>query len=62
MSFISNKNQSTKRLDFVLKTDKCIYSIETNLYASGGSKLKKTARSYKMNSEESDNVVGLEFV
>ena len=30
MSFISNKNQATKRFDFVIKTDKCIYGIETN--------------------------------
>ena len=40
MSFISNKNQATKRFDFVVKTDNCIYGIETNFYAAGGSKLK----------------------
>ena len=62
MSFISNKNQATKRFDFVIKTDKCIYGIETNFYASGGSKLNETARSYKMLAEESDKVVGFEFV
>lgn len=62
MSFISNKNQSTKRFDFVVKTNNCIYGIETNFYASGGSKLNETARSYKMLSEESDKVVGFEFV
>ncbi len=62
MSFISNKNQSTKRFDFVIKTDKCIYGIETNFYASGGSKLNETARSYKMIAEEADKVVGFEFV
>ncbi|HOZ55252.1 MAG TPA: type II restriction endonuclease [Clostridia bacterium] len=62
MSFISNKNQSTKRFDFVVKTDNCIYGIETNFYATGGSKLNETARSYKMLSEESDKVVGFEFV
>ena len=62
MSFISNKNQSTKRFDFVIKTDKCIYGIETNFYASGGSKLNETARSYKMIAEESDKVVGFKFV
>lgn len=62
MSFISNKNQATKRFDFVVKTDNCIYGIETNFYASGGSKLNETARSYKMISEESDKVVGFEFV
>ncbi len=62
MSFISNKNQATKRFDFVIKTDKCIYGIETNFYASGGSKLNETARSYKMLAEESNKVVGFEFV
>jgi len=62
MSFISNQNQATKRFDFVIKTDKCIYGIETNFYAAGGSKLNETARSYKMLAEEADKVVGFEFV
>ena len=62
MSFISNQNQSTKRFDFVVKTDKCIYGIETNFYAAGGSKLNETARSYKMIAEEAEKVVGFEFV
>ena len=62
MSFISNQNQATKRFDFVVKTDKCIYGIETNFYASGGSKLNETARSYKMIAEEAKKVVGFEFV
>ena len=62
MSFISNQNQATKRFDFVVKTDKCIYGIETNFYAAGGSKLNETARSYKMIAEEAEKVVGVEFV
>ena len=62
MSFISNKNTSTKRFDFVVKTDNCIYGIETNFYASGGSKLNETARSYKMIAEEANKVFGFEFV
>ena len=61
MSFISNQNQSTKRFDFVVKTDKCIYGIETNFYAAGGSKLNETARSYKMIAEEAEKVAGFEF-
>ena len=61
MSFISNKNTSTKRFDFVVKTDNCIYGIETNFYASGGSKLNETARSYKMIAEESKNIKGFAF-
>ena len=62
MSFISNKNQATKRFDFVVKTDNCIYGIETNFYALGGSKLNETARSYKMIAEESEKVMGFAFV
>ena len=62
MSFISNQNQATKRFDFVVKTDNCIYGIETNFYASGGSKLNETARSYKMIAEEANKVVGFKFV
>ena len=62
MSFISNKNQATKRFDYVIKTDKCIYGIETNFYAAGGSKLNETARSYKMIAEEAKKVDGFEFV
>ena len=62
MSFISNQNQATKRFDYVIKTDKCIYGIETNFYASGGSKLNETARSYKMIAEESKNIEGFKFV
>lgn len=62
MFFISNKNQVTKRFDYVIKTDNCIYGIETNFYAAGGSKLNETARSYKMIAEEAEKVVGFEFV
>ena len=62
MSFISNQNQATKRFDFVVKTDNCIYGIETNFYASGGSKLNETARSYKMLAEESKLVKGVTFI
>lgn len=62
MSFISNKNQATKRFDFVVKTDNCIYGIETNFYLAGGSKLNETARSYKMIAEEADKVIGFQFV
>ena len=62
MSFISNKNQATKRFDYVIKTDNCIYGIETNFYTAGGSKLNETARSYKMIAEEAEKVVGFEFV
>lgn len=35
-----------KRFDFVIKTKKKIYLLETNFYNSGGSKLNETARAY----------------
>ena len=62
LSSISAEGTSTKRWDFVVKTSKMIYVIETNFYASGGSKLNETARSYKMIAEESKNIPGFKFV
>jgi len=35
LSTLSNKGKSVKRFDFVIKTQNCIYAIETNFYASG---------------------------
>ena len=51
-----------KRWDFVVKTDSCIYLIETNFYGSGGSKLNETARSYKTIATEMKHVKGAKFV
>ena len=62
LSEMSGNNISTKRFDFVIKTDKQVYVIETNFYSSGGSKLNETARSYKMLAEEAKNVNGLTFI
>ena len=62
LSAISAEGSSTKRWDFVVKTDKTIYVIETNFYGGGGSKLNETARSYKMIAEEARDVSGVEFV
>ncbi len=62
LSEISSNNISTKRFDFVIKTDKQVYAIETNFYSSGGSKLNETARSYKMLAQESKKVDGITFV
>ena len=47
LSNISNNGKSEKRFDFVVKTESMLYAIETNFYASNGSKLNETARSYK---------------
>ena len=62
LSAMSGNNVSTKRFDFVIKTDNQVYVIETNFYSSGGSKLNKTARSYKMLAEESKKVNGVTFI
>lgn len=62
LSSISANNTTTKRWDFVVKTENHIYVIETNFYASGGSKLNETARSYKMIAEESKNIKNFSFV
>jgi len=62
LSSISAEGTSTKRWDFVVKTKDTIYVIETNFYASGGSKLNETARSYKMIAQESKNIPGFQFV
>lgn len=62
LSAMSGDNTSTKRFDFVIKTDNQVYVIETNFYASGGSKLNETARSYKMLAEESKKVDGVTFI
>ncbi len=59
---MSGNNVSTKRFDFVIKTDNQIYVIETNFYSGGGSKLNETARSYKMLAEEAKKVKGVTFI
>jgi len=62
MSAISNNGKTEKRFDFVVKTENMIYGVETNFYASGGSKLNETARSYKTLALESRNISGFTFV
>lgn len=62
LSAISANGTSTKRWDFVVKTNECIYAIETNFYKSGGSKLNETARSYEMIAEEAKDIDGFAFV
>lgn len=62
LSALSNQGKAAKRFDYVIKTDKMIYAIETNFYGGGGSKLNETARSYKMLSQEADTIDGFTFV
>lgn len=62
LSAISNKGKTVKRFDFVIKTENTIYGIETNFYASSGSKLNETARSYKQISQEAQEIDNFAFV
>ena len=62
LSRISAGGTSTKKFDFVVKTERFIYAIETNFYTSRGSKLNETSRSYKMLSEEAREIEGFKFV
>lgn len=62
LSALSNKGKTVKRFDFVIKTPTMVYGIETNFYASGGSKLNETARSYKQIAQEVQQVDGFTFV
>lgn len=62
LSAISNRGKAEKRFDYVIKTDSMIYGIETNFYASNGSKLNETARSYKTLALEIDTIEGFTFV
>lgn len=62
LSTISNAGKTRKRFDFVVESKNHIYGIEVNFYASNGSKLNETARSYKMIAEESKNLERFTFV
>lgn len=62
LSAISNQGKTEKRFDFVIKTENMIYGIETNFYASSGSKLNETARSYKQIAQEVDTIDYFTFV
>lgn len=62
LSQISNEGGTEKRFDFVIKTNKNIYLIETNFYSSGGSKLNETARSYKTIATEVKDIKNIKFI
>lgn len=59
---ISGKKQASKRWDYVIKTDKQLYVIETNFYASKGSKLNETARSYELIAQKVKKINGVTFI
>ncbi len=62
LSAISNNGDTEKRFDFVVCTENHIYAIETNFYASHGSKLNETARSYKTLALEAREIPNFSFV
>lgn len=62
LSALSNAGNTAKRFDFVIITPKCTYACECNFYASGGSKLNETARSYKTLALESKDISNFKFV
>ena len=62
LSSISNQGSTEKRFDFVIVKDNCVYACECNFYASGGSKLNETARSYKTIALEAKDIKGFAFV
>ncbi len=62
LSSISNTGKTEKRFDFVVKKGNKVYGIETNFYASSGSKLNETARSYKTITLEAKGIQGFAFV
>lgn len=62
LSALSNQGKTVKRFDFVVKTKRVDYAIETNFYASSGSKLNETARSYKNIALDVQNINGFAFV
>ena len=59
---ISGKQQASKRWDYVIKTDNQLYVIETNFYASQGSKLNETARSYELIAQKVKQITGVTFI
>lgn len=62
LSTLTNKGTTTKRFDFVVRTNNKVYAIETNFYASSGSKLNETSRSYKTLALEAKGIPGFEFI
>jgi len=62
LSTLSNQGKVVKRFDFVVKKGATIYGIEANFYASSGSKLNETARSYKNMAISSKEIANFEFV
>lgn len=62
LAALSNSGKTVKRFDYVILKNGITYAIETNFYASSGSKLNETARSYKTLALESKDINNFKFV
>ena len=62
LSILKGEIKATKRWDFVIKTNNQIYVIETNFYATQGSKLNETARSYELIANKVKQIDELTFI
>jgi len=62
VSKLSTGDKAEKRFDYVVYHKNTVFGIEVNFYASGGSKLNETARSYKMLAEESEKIERFNFI
>ena len=62
LAALSNSGKTVKRFDYVVLKNGFTYAIETNFYASSGSKLNETARSYKALALESKAIARFKFV
>lgn len=59
---ITSLGQDLKRFDFVIRTGKKTYLIETNFYNGGGSKLNEVARAYMDIAPKINRYPNFEFV
>lgn len=59
---IESLGEDLKRFDFVVKTTKKTYLVETNYYNGGGSKLNEVARSYSDVAPKINQYPNFEFV
>lgn len=62
LSNLSNSGSTEKRFDFVFVKNGVYYACECNFYATQGSKLNETARSYKTLALESKDIQNFKFV
>ncbi len=62
LAALSNSGKTVKRFDYVILKNGITYAVETNFYASSGSKLNETARSYKTLALESKDIDKFKFV